>query len=258
MEQIKTTVVSKQALTKEIFKITLFAPSIASEAKPGQFVHLQCGSEQSFILRRPFSVHEVVGVDTIDILIRVVGQGTSWLAQRKPKDTIDAIGPLGNGFEVDPRIDRAMLIGGGIGVAPMVFLARQLFDAKVRSYTVLGAATSTDLLDAMELKRLTRRVAVTTEDGSRGHEGIVTEILGREIEEARPQMVYACGPEQMLRNVAGICARYEVACQVSLEARMACGVGACLGCAVATVDGYVNVCSSGPVFNTETLGWGRG
>lgn len=258
MHQVKTTVVSKQALTKEIYKITLFAPPIAREAKPGQFVHLQCGTEQSYLLRRPFSIHQVVGVDTIDILIRVVGQGTSWLAERRPKDTIDAIGPLGNGFEVDSRIDRALLIAGGIGVAPMVFLARQLFDAKVRSYTALGAKTSADLLDAMELKRLTRRVAVTTEDGSRGHHGLVTDILAQEIEEAKPQMVYACGPEAMLRNVAGICARFEVPCQVSLEARMACGVGACLGCAVETIDGYVNVCSAGPVFDSETLGWGRG
>jgi dihydroorotate dehydrogenase electron transfer subunit len=258
MHQTKTTVVANKQLTKQIFKLTLFAPAIAHEAKPGQFIHLRCGEDQSFILRRPFSIHQVVGIDTIDILVRNVGRGTAWLAQRQPKDNIDAIGPLGNGFDIDKGIKRALLVGGGIGIAPMIFLARSLFDADIRAYTLLGAITSADLLDAMELKRLTRRVTVTTEDGSRGHKGLVTDLLGREIESAEPEMVYACGPEAMLRNVAGICDRYGVSCQVSLEARMACGIGACLGCAVATADGHVNVCSEGPVFDTRELGWGRG
>jgi dihydroorotate dehydrogenase electron transfer subunit len=180
------------------------------------------------------------------------------LAERRPKDNIDAIGPLGNGFDIDPKIDRALLVGGGIGVAPMVFLAKHLFEADIRVNTLLGAVTAADLLDAMELKRLTRRVAVTTDDGSRGHRGLVTDILGKEIESVDPQIVYACGPEAMLRNVAGICARYDVPCQVSLEAKMACGIGACLGCAVETPAGHVNVCSEGPVFDIKTLGWGHG
>lgn len=258
MHQIKSTVVAKEPLTKDIFRLTLYAPAVAREARPGQFIHLKCGDDRSFILRRPISVHQVIGEDTIDILVRAVGSGTTWLSERRPKDTIDIIGPLGNGFRISPKIERAILVAGGIGVAPMVFLARRLFDSDVKSYTILGAVSGADLLDVMELKRLTRRIMVTTEDGSRGTKGRATDILGREIEANSPQMVYACGPEAMLRNVAGICDRYQVECQVSMEARMACGVGACLGCAVEGADGYLSVCSDGPVFSTRALGWKRG
>ncbi len=258
MRQVKSTVVAKESLTKQIFKLTLFAPEIAQEARPGQFVHLLCGTEQSFILRRPFCIHQVVGQDTIDVLIRVVGQGTRWLSERRPKDSLDCLGPLGNGFTIDPRVDRAMVVAGGIGVAPMVFLARHLFDADVRVHALVGAMTAADLLDVMELKRLTRRVFVTTDDGTQGTKGMVTDILAEQLEANEPQVVYACGPEAMLRNVAGICARFDIDSQVSLEARMACGIGACLGCAIETRDGYRNVCSDGPVFSSEELGWGRG
>ncbi len=258
MYQVKSTVIAVESLTKDIFKLTLFAPEIARAARPGQFIHLLCGDNQAYILRRPFSIHQVVGEDTIDVLIRTVGQGTQWLARRRPKDRLDCIGPLGKGFSIEPKVERAILVAGGIGVAPMVFLARHLFDSGVRAYALMGAVSATDLLDAMELRRSTRRVFVVTEDGSQGEKGLVTDILAEQLESIAPQVVYACGPEGMLRNVAGICARFGVASQVSLEARMACGIGACLGCAVDTIDGYKNVCSHGPVFTAEALGWGSG
>lgn len=255
MNQFTATVVANQQLTKRIFKLTLFAPPVAENAKPGQFIHALCGNDQSYILRRPFSIHQIIGSDTIDIIIQTIGKGTAWLSKRRPKDHIDLIGPLGHGFDIGRDIERAVIVGGGIGTAPMIFLAKALYDANIRVFALIGAATAPDLLDVMELKRLARKVSVTTEDGDRGTKGVVTDILGPEIEETRAQVVYACGPEMMLKHVAGICRRYGVACQVSLEARMACGIGACLGCAIQTDDGFLNVCSDGPVFSADMIRW---
>lgn len=258
MQQLVAKVVAKQDLTKDIFRMTIYAPAVAKEARPGQFVHLQCGEDQSYILRRPFSVHQVTGTDAVEVLVKVIGQGTRWLAQRRPKDSINMIGPLGNGFNMPDGLSRALIVAGGMGVAPLVFLAHKLAAQKVKVYTLMGAASRMELLDFMDLKRLTRRISVSTEDGSQGHRGLITDILSREIEDVGPEIIYSCGPEAMLRNVAGIARRHGVACQVSLEARMACGVGACLGCAVKGRDGYVNVCSDGPVFDLEALEWGVG
>ncbi len=255
MHQITARVVENKEITRDIFRLTLFAPAVARESKPGQFVHLQCGVNQSYILRRPFSVHQTVGVDAFDVLIRVVGDGTKWLAARRPKDSVNLIGPLGRGFTIGAELKRALIVAGGMGVAPLVFLALKLAEEKVKVYTVMGAASKDQLLDFMDLKRLTRKIAVSTDDGSQGHKGLVTDILGKEIEEADPDVVFACGPLAMLRAVAGISRRYSTSCQMSLEARMACGVGACLGCTVGAKDNYLKVCSDGPVFDTQELGW---
>jgi len=255
MHQITARIVAKEEIAPGIFRITLFAPAVAREAQPGQFVHVCCGEHQSYILRRPFSIHRVVGADAFDILVREVGEGTKWLASRRPKDSVDLIGPLGRGFNVDGDFSRAMIVAGGMGIAPMVFLAGKIAENKVKVYTVMGAAGRTQLLDFMDLKRLTRRIAVATEDGSQGHKGLVTDILSKEIEESGPERIFACGPAAMLRPVAGISRRFGIPCQVSLEARMACGVGACLGCAIEAREGYVKVCSDGPVFSADELGW---
>ncbi|HEB12505.1 MAG TPA: dihydroorotate dehydrogenase electron transfer subunit [Actinobacteria bacterium] len=255
MYQTISRVVDKQEVAEDIYKLTLYAPQVARNARPGQFVHLQCGENQSYILRRPFSVHQVIGVDAFDILVRVVGEGTKWLAARRPKDSIDLIGPLGNGYQVDQELKRAMIVAGGMGVAPLIFLASKLAEHKVKVYTVMGAANRNQLLDFMDLKRLTRKMAVSTDDGSQGHRGLVTDVLAEEIGEADPEVVFACGPRAMLKAVADIAGRFGVSCQVSLEAYMACGVGACLGCVVEAKDSYLKVCADGPVFDTKELGW---
>ncbi len=255
MHQLTARIVANQEVAEDIYRITLYAPAVARDAQPGQFVHVLCGDRHTYILRRPFSIHQVVGTDAFDLLVRVVGDGSRWLAGRRPKATVDLIGPLGRGFAIDGEFSRALIAAGGMGVAPMVFLAGRLAEKKVKVYTVMGAASRAQLLDFMDLKRLTRRIAVATDDGSHGHKGLLTDILSKEIEEADPQLVFACGPGAMLRSVAGISRRYGIDCQVSLEARMACGIGACLGCAVRAKETYLKVCSDGPVFKTEELGW---
>jgi dihydroorotate dehydrogenase electron transfer subunit len=255
MHQLTARVIAKQEISQGIFRLTVFAPQVAREAVPGQFVHVRCGSDQPYLFRRPFSVHQIVGEDTIALLVRVVGQGTRWLVSREPKESIDMIGPLGRGFEIKPDLSRAVLVAGGLGVAPLIFLAKRLAERKVKAYTLMGAGNRELLLDFMDLKRLTRRISVATDDGSQGHKGMVTDLLSKEIEEAAPEVVFACGPEAMLKTVAGLTRRHGVACQVSLEAVLACGVGACLGCAVKAKENYLQVCSDGPVFSTDELGW---
>lgn len=255
MHQIKARVVAKEQISQSVYKLNLFAPAVAREAVPGQFVHVLCGANRTHLLRRPFSVHQLVGGESFEILFAVVGQGTGWLASLGVKDTVDLIGPLGRGFDLAGEGVRVLLVAGGMGVAPLAFLAHRLTEARAKVYTVMGAASEIQLLDFMDLKRLTRKITVATEDGSQGYRGLVTDVLPAAIQESRPERVYACGPEAMLRLVAAISARHGVGCQVSLESRMACGVGACLGCVVPAGDGYRRVCADGPVFDTAELGW---
>lgn len=255
MNQITARVVAKNEIAPGIFRLALFAPAVAREAKPGQFVHIKCGDNQANILRRPFSVHQIVGAETVELLVKVVGEGTKWLTAREPKDPVDLIGPLGRGFEVKENLSRALIVGGGMGVAPLIFLAAVLSRQKVKVYTAMGASSRAQLLDFMDLKRITRKIVVATDDGSQGQKGPVTDVLAKEIEEDEPEQIFACGPMAMVRSTAGIARRFGIPCQVSLEARMACGVGACLGCTVGAKDGYLKVCSDGPVFTAEELGW---
>lgn len=253
MQQVKATVISKNFFTKDVFKLTLFAPTVAREVKAGQFIHLLCSPTQKFILRRPFSVHQVNG-DSLDLLIKVVGQGTAFLSHLNLREHVDFIGPLGRPFSTK-GVTKALIVAGGMGIAPLFLLAQQLAAEKVKTYALLGAANRDLLFSYMDIKRLTRKVEATTEDGSFGHQGKVTDLLNQMLNEVQPDMIYACGPLAMLQAVGRLARQQQVSCQVSLEARMACGVGACYGCAVAGRDGYLKVCSDGPVFNIEELKW---
>ena len=285
---------SKIAYNKEIapghFKIALSAPLIAKKAKPGQFVHVLIGGDT--LLRRPFSIHSVScsrsAVSGIEILYKVVGRGTELLSKKKSGESLDIIGPLGNGFKlpVTPRLRSGqasyglrvtnVLIAGGMGVAPLVFLAEKLSNPKAHSPTcperkrgkptaLIGARDKNSLVCVNEFKKLGCDVKIATDDGSAGHKGFVSELLKKELtahpstllgtSSSQPTALYACGPNPMLKEIARICKENKIDCQVSLEEKMACGVGACLGCAVMTKDGYKMACKDGPVFNAEEIIW---
>ena len=252
--QMTATAVDKQELAPGIFKMRLFAPVIAREAVPGQFVHIKCDDHRDFILRRPFSVHQVIG-DSIEILFNRIGPGTEWLASLALKSTIDIIGPLGHGFDITGSSGSVLLVAGGMGIAPLVFTAARLVEKNIKIFALIGAADNQRLLDYMDLKRLTRRITATTEDGSRGTKGRVTDVLDDVIRENLPERVFACGPRGMLAQVAAITARRGVPCQVALEELMACGVGVCLSCVTRTKTGYKKVCSDGPVFDSDEIVW---
>lgn len=235
----------------DVVKITFRSAELSGTSRPGQFVMVKTTSDPAAvdpILRRPFSIHDIEQ-DSVSLLLKVVGRGTKLLAKAKPGGYLDVLGPLGRPF---PEVEGPLLlIGGGLGLAPLQFLTRERSlrqDVKIR----LGAASKDDLTAAANLAAMAETF-LFTEDGSLGRKGLVTAGLAAKLEESGAT-VMACGPEPMLRAVADICREAAAPCFVSLEARMACGVGACLGCVCETKNGdRPRVCLEGPVFRAETV-----
>jgi dihydroorotate dehydrogenase electron transfer subunit len=252
-----TEVVANDRLAEGVGLVTLDAPRIARDVEPGQFVHLRIEEGASFILRRPFSVHRVLD-GRIQLLYQVLGTGTRALAGKEPGDVMDAVGPLGHGFEVPEGTAHALLVAGGLGVAPMVLLAERLAERGVAATVAYGAPERGRLVARGALEAVARRVEVATDDGSAGAHGLVTELVGALIEDDDPDVVYTCGPEVMSRAVARIAAEADLPCKVSLERLMACGVGACLSCVVTTTAGQARACVDGPVFDAHSLAWDAG
>ena len=220
----------------------------------GQFLHIACG--EGLLLRRPISVcmvQEDEPCDTARIVFEVRGEGTQWLAQRQVGDKLNVLGPLGNGFAVAPN-DRLLLVGGGIGVPPL--LGQAAFTAK-NATAVLGFRSADRSMLVEDYRDCCENVYLCSDDGSLGRHGFVDAQLKDILEQDKNfTAVLACGPKPMLKNVAKVAARYGVPCQVSLEERMACGVGACLGCAVQMADGTMkHVCKDGPVFDAKEVDW---
>ena len=220
----------------------------------GQFLHIACG--EGLLLRRPISVcmvQEDEPCDTARIVFEVRGEGTQWLAQRQVGDKLNVLGPLGNGFAVAPN-DRLLLVGGGIGVPPL--LGQAALTAK-KATAVLGFRSADRSMLVEDYRDCCENVYLCSDDGSLGRHGFVDAQLKDIFEQDKNfTAVLACGPKPMLKNVAKVAARYGVPCQVSLEERMACGVGACLGCAVQMADGTMkHVCKDGPVFDAKEVDW---
>ena len=245
------------------YHMGLACPDGINPPQPGQFVMVQINAAGEPLLRRPFSVFGVIGShekpEGIELLYKVVGRGTRQLCRLKPEQPVSILGPLGRGFQVDGAQSRFYLAAGGIGVAPIRFLAthlRQLGLDPSNQRVFLGGQTREDLLCAEEFKKLGMPVTLTTDDGSAGDQCLITDPLDMAIEMDPPDMVYACGPHGMLQCVAGIASRRKVDCQLSIETVMACGIGACLGCALegkSQNDRYLHACMDGPVFFAETL-----
>lgn len=241
---------AKYQLTPTIFDFRLRNPELAAVTKPGQFVHVLVPGKT---LRRPISVCDVDG-DDIRIVFEIRGEGTKILSECKVSDKINIIAPLGKGFEI-PKDKKIIFIGGGIGVPPMLYCAAA---AGNNAIVINGFRDKSAVILTEDFKNTSCRLIETTDNGSYGIHGFVTAPLEEVIDEA--DMVCACGPVPMLRNIAKIAKSHNKKCYVSLEQRMACGVGACLGCAVGIKreDGsmtYKHVCKDGPVFNAEEVVW---
>lgn len=256
--QENSSIVAVERLAEGVHRLILTAPRIAGAAQPGQFVMAACGRSCDPLLRRPFSIHRVTGKGLVQILIKVVGQGTRWLADLRAGAQLDLIGPLGRGFRF-ASASQSVLVGGGIGIAPLLFLADTLRSQTGQpspTLALLGARTGEEL---HQLERdFTAAGCVVhsaTDDGSLGHHGLVSDLLPEYIIDQHRQ-VFTCGPQAMMATVAKLCAAQGMACQVSLEAHMACGLGACLGCTIHGADGgYRHVCSHGPVFPAQEVAW---
>ena len=237
-------------LTQTTFSMTIRADDIACAAAPGQFLHVKCGEE--FVLRRPISICDINGSD-LRIVFEVRGKGTMWLSQRRAGETIDLLGPLGKGFDI--TAENVIVVGGGIGAAPMLLAAKH----ENCSAAILGFRSAQQIMLTDEFGKACNEVYITTDDGSFGEKGFVTAPLERLLNSSAYGAVLACGPTPMLRKIAKLCAKYNVPCQVSLEERMGCGVGACLVCACKTQSGgkdkMSHVCKDGPVFNAQEVVW---
>lgn len=266
MIQQPATVLWNQPVGPACFRLGLACPRGYAAAVPGQFVMLQSGSELTPLLRRPFSIFGVIGTTShpegIEVLYKALGRGTHQMAQWTPGRTVDLLGPLGRGFSVAPEARRIYLAAGGMGVAPIRFLAVHLLanglDATCM-HLFLGGRSQEDLLCRDEFRSLGISVTVTTDDGTAGQQCLITDPLAEAVTQAPPDLLCACGPHGMLQCVAGIAAQHRVPCQVSLETMMACGMGACLGCAVPAADpqaGYRHVCVDGPVFKVGQVDLG--
>jgi len=235
----------------------LKAPEIASIAQPGQFVMLKCGGEA--FLRRPLSVHRISpNKNNIAFLFDVVregkGKGTSWLSKLRQNDEINLLGPLGNGFHIVPETKSAVLIAGGVGIAPLSFLADELGARGVKMSLYYGAKKSTLLLPD-QLLPTDAECVLATEDGSRGQRGFITTCLPVLLGES--SQVFACAPTPMYRALAQMDRVHDWNVQVSLETRMACGLGICYGCTINTRQGPRQICHHGPVFNMHDIQWDK-
>lgn len=220
----------------------------------GQFAQLRVDGSANAFLRRPISIHYVdTKANEVWFLVQIVGEGTCRLASLKAGDRLNALLPLGRGFTMPQRNDaRYLLIGGGVGIAPLLMLGRQLLDTGCQPTFLLGARSKADLVQTEHFRSL-GRLFVTTEDGSEGCKGFVTQHPL--LQDEKFDMLSVCGPKPMMVAVARYAKTAGIACEVSLENRMACGLGACLCCVEDTQEGHVCVCTEGPVFNIEALRW---
>ena len=254
MVDVRAKIVANDEKAPDFFKIVFEAPEIAKKAKPGQFTMVRCSDKTDPLLRRPLSFHKITKTG-FELLYEVVGKGTEILSKKKKGETLSVLGPLGNGFNVTSQ-DASFLVAGGMGIAPLLELARQLKKNTSKLAVFIGAKTKGHIVCAEDFKNLDAEIHVSTEDGSMGYKGLITDLLSEKIKSnANCPAIYACGPKAMLKSVSEIAKSCKTPCQVSLEARMACGTGACLGCAVETKNGFKMACKDGPVFNGEDIKW---
>jgi dihydroorotate dehydrogenase electron transfer subunit len=245
--------------------MTIVAPGIAERTKPGHFVALQVGGpESSMLLRRAFAIYDVkergVYGGTVEFVFAVHGKGTAWLAARRPQDKLDVVGPLGRPFRLPQGRVNATLVGGGYGSAPLLPLARALRERGCRVDFVLGAASMDRLFGQLDAKRMSSSIAVTTDDGSVGEQGRVSDVLPQVLDRTGADVVYACGPMAMLRAVSDLAAERGIPAQVAVEESMACGIGVCMTCVLPVIgdDGVsrmVRSCVEGPVFLGDRVRW---
>jgi dihydroorotate dehydrogenase electron transfer subunit len=269
--QFKAMIITNAEVSPGYFRMRLAAPQEFSMAKPGQFVMVRVRDAIDPLLRRPFGIFDLGAFESeypgtgpqvyFEILYRVVGKGTVMLSTLHHGDHLDILGPLGTGFTPAGADVETVLVGGGVGLAPLYYFAREMAErGKVRLF--VGGRTKEDILCVTEFERLGVETYVATDDGTLGASGLVTEVMERHLEgNSQAKAIFACGPMPMLKAVAVIAQRRAIPCQVSLEAYMACGMGACLGCVVKGRDhgeytpDYRCVCKDGPVFDFQELQW---
>jgi dihydroorotate dehydrogenase electron transfer subunit len=245
--------------------LTLVAPEIADQARPGQFIEVAVPDGREFLLRRPFSIHQASRrggwAGTLEFSFVSLGRGTEWLTEVRAHDFLDIIGPLGRPFLYPRDLTNCLLVGGGYGAAPLYFLAEELKARGKRVDMIIGARDQERVFKAVEAKRQAVSITITTEDGSLGDRGRVTDALPGMVSRCESQVVYACGPNPMLRAVAEYATAHGIPSQVAVEELMGCGLGVCWTCVVPVIrkdgQGWDNLrsCVEGPVFPGQRVWW---
>lgn len=243
-------------LADEIYLLRLRSEKISRQAVPGQFVNVRCSTGLDAYLRRPISICRVDRSNhTFDIVYMNRGKGTGLLCSFCAGDALDAMGPLGKGFTLPKKGERIAVVGGGIGIFPLLFLLQESAGAEKAAFLGFRTKEAIVLQDAFE--KASDRLVIATDDGTYGTSGLVTAPFKAWLEKEKPDRVYTCGPIPMMNIVARLCIEKEIFCEVSMEQRMGCGIGACLVCACRINDGkdyqYAHVCKDGPVFPAERL-----
>lgn len=246
------TLLENKKVNPEYYKISFRSRRLARNVRPGQFVHIQVAKSQDPFLRRPFSYYRVQG-ERIDILYEVLGRGTQVLAEAKKGARLQVMGPLGQEFSQKIGARKRILVGGGVGVPPLVFLAERYGCHRF----FIGTKSRKEVLPPAEIQKFRRQVFYTTEDGSYGVKGLVTKLVEECLEEGagnpRDYFIQTCGPNRMMERVMEVAAHYGVEGEASWDERMACGVGVCLGCMVRTRQGWTPSCTEGPVFRFDEM-----
>jgi dihydroorotate dehydrogenase electron transfer subunit len=244
----------------DYYLFSIDSPEIAREAQPGQFLMIKVSESVYPLLRRPLSIHSR-NKGIIEIFFKVSGLGTGILSQKRANEPLDIIGPLGKGFTIDCGLKGkcAFLVGGGRGIAPLMFLAQELRSQAVSTKILYGGQTLDDLPLRENFKKEGFDIFCSTDDGSFGLKGFVTDLLQRELERTPPAAIFSCGPDAMMSKVAGVALSRHIPAQFSLETHMGCGFGACWGCVKRirrdSKVGWVKICEEGPVFEAEEIVW---
>ncbi len=256
-------VIENQEIGPGYFRMRIACGPVFQTASPGQFVMIRVQGQTMPLLSRPFSIHDLIMSDSsvvaFDLLYKIVGSGTKKLSLIRPGDQIDVLGPLGRGFSNQSHYRRIYMVAGGVGIAPFVFLGRHLMRQGIRSQQItlfIGGRSSSDLLCLGMFEDMGIGIQISTDDGSAGQHNLVTKTLAEAFKQVRPDMIFTCGPIAMLREMIKLSKQSGIPCQVSIETRMACGMGACLGCAVEQPkmqSAYLHACTDGPVFDADSI-----
>ena len=241
---IDAKILANNPLSEDVYELTLHCPEIAINARPGMFVHIRV-EHGALLLRRPLSIADADTVKgTITFIYRLLGQGTKAMAALKPGAMLNCLGPLGNGFSLEAK--KPLLVGGGLGIAPLLFLSKAFAG---QADILMGGRNQQEMFWPVLFQASTRNVFITTDDGSLGTKGFTVDLLPQLLQKYSYDCIIVCGPEIMMRGIAEVAAAADIPCQVSLEKRMACGLGACLSCSCDAKDGHrKKVCKDGPVF----------
>lgn len=251
----KCKLVKKERLKEDIYKFSVESKEIAENAKMGQFLEIRVSDRIEPLLRRPISIHNIDG-NIVEFIFQVKGKGTEILSEKNEGEEIDILGPLGKGtFEIEENKNIA-IIGGGIGIFPLYELAKNA-KGKCNVNMYLGFRNKEFVILEDEYRGVSDKFVLTTDDGSYEEKGFAINFLKQDIENKKIDKIYACGPLPMLKAVQSLAKEHNIPCQISLEERMGCGIGVCLGCAVKVNSGeeleYKHVCKDGPVFDANMV-----